>query len=142
MLGRSNDQLRNATPWVLIVDDDDELRESLSEALRERDMVVREANNGLRALELIRRCMVEGLAPPAAIVLDLMMPELDGWGFAQAMDADPALRGIPLVIATAFGHLTKAQAVRFGSLPPPPVVAKPYDLATLIARLRNVCGAL
>jgi len=144
---RMSDRVRDgkgaaASPWVLVVDDDDELRDSLAEALVERGLAVQKAHHGRDALEVIQRNLAEGRRPPAAIVLDLQMPVLDGWGFAKAMDADPDLRGIPLVIATAFGHLTKAQAVRFGSLPPPPVVAKPYDLDTLIARLRDVCGDL
>jgi len=126
--------------WILVIDNDDDLRAAFGEALADSGLRSRQAKHGREGLDVIRQAVAAGDGPPAGIVLDLVMPHLDGWGFAQQLDADASLRGVPIIIATAFGHLTKAHALRFGSLPPPPVVAKPYDLNLMVERLLDVCG--
>jgi PAS domain S-box-containing protein len=80
---------------VLIVDDDPDTRRIAGAFLKEANVKVREAVDGERALAEMRA------TPPDVLVLDLMMPVLDGFGVLAAMRVDPALARIPVVVLTA-----------------------------------------
>jgi CheY-like chemotaxis protein len=80
---------------VIVVDDDDDFRESLCEALRSEGYDVRAARNGAEALLLARA------VSPGAIVLDLMMPVMNGFELMDALDADPLLARVPRFVLTA-----------------------------------------
>jgi AraC-like DNA-binding protein len=85
---------------ILIVDDDPGIRELHAQVVRSaladgRTITQREAPNGRIALELMRQ------EPPALVLLDLMMPELDGMGVLAAMQEDEKLRRIPVIVLTA-----------------------------------------
>ena len=82
---------------MLIVDDDVDIREILAETLTETGFDVRTACNGLEALAAVRRMKDR----PAVILLDLMMPIMDGYGFLEQRERDPALASIPIAIVTA-----------------------------------------
>ena len=81
-------------PEVLVVEDHQDMRDFLVAHLRKR-FQVRAAASGPEALELARA------APPAAIVSDVMMPGMDGLELCRRLDADPALREIPVLLASA-----------------------------------------
>ncbi len=76
---------------VMVVDDDDAMRELLCEALRHEGYHVSAARNGADALAALRR------TPVSVVLLDLTMPVLDGWGFLAERDRDERLKGIPVV---------------------------------------------
>jgi signal transduction histidine kinase/CheY-like chemotaxis protein len=80
---------------VLVVDDDPDLRKLLRRMLEHEGYAVAEADNGRSALERLR----EGM--PSAILLDLMMPEMDGFEFMEHLRRDEARREIPVVVITA-----------------------------------------
>ncbi|MET0213688.1 MAG: response regulator [Vicinamibacterales bacterium] len=82
-------------PLALIIDDDPAMREMLSRQLRSQGWDIVEASNGRTALQRIAAQV------PAAIVLDLMMPELDGFDFIIELRTNPAWRDIPIVVVTA-----------------------------------------
>jgi CheY-like chemotaxis protein len=81
---------------ILVIDDDTDLRETLGELLCEEGYDARLFENGRRALEFLRRG-----ARPKLILLDLMMPEMNGWQFREAQLRDSELRDIPVVVMTA-----------------------------------------
>src|SRR3954470_14018205 len=81
---------------VLVVEDNEGVRETIAAVLREDGHSVVTASTGLEALERLR----DGVLP-TLIVLDLMMPEMDGIDFRRAQLADPALRDIPVIIVSA-----------------------------------------
>jgi CheY-like chemotaxis protein len=81
---------------ILIVDDDTDVREVLGELLADEGYETRLCPNGRAALDLLR----DG-ARPRLILLDLMMPVMDGWQFRAEQLRDAALRGIPVVVMTA-----------------------------------------
>jgi CheY-like chemotaxis protein len=81
---------------LLVVDDDDELRESLIELLELEGFASRGVRDGREALEFLR-----GHDPPCLIVLDLMMPVMSGQEFRAEQLRDPALAAIPVVVLTA-----------------------------------------
>jgi CheY-like chemotaxis protein len=81
---------------ILVVEDDRALRETLSDALALEGYQVMDAEHGEAALRLLR-----GGSRPCLILLDLMMPVMDGWTFRRALLDDPALADIPVVVMTA-----------------------------------------
>ncbi len=104
---------------ILLVDDDPALREALTEALESDGHRVEGAVNGADALAKLR-----GGARPDVILLDLMMPVMDGWQFraAQLEDADHA--AIPVIVITAAGVLKQDIDAR-------QILRKPFRLEDL-----------
>ncbi len=88
---------------VLIVDDNATNRKILSHQLDSWKMIHQEANSGRRALELLREASAQGAAYDLAI-LDLMMPEMDGFELVRAIKSDARIAGTPLVLLTSFGQ--------------------------------------
>ena len=122
MLEHHNDVLmKNAR--ILVVEDDDELRSALSDSLALEGYRVSTASNGLEALKSLR----EGPSPQL-ILLDLMMPVMNGWQFRSAQKDDPSLAAIPVIVLSAVGnHVQKIEpldAVAF--------MRKPFDLELLL----------
>jgi CheY-like chemotaxis protein len=97
---------------IFVVDDDTDLRETLGELLLEEGYDARLCENGRVALEQLRRGV-----RPRLILLDLMMPEMNGWQFREAQLEDAQLRDIPVVVMTASrgfdGHPITASEVLF-----------------------------
>jgi len=80
---------------VLVVDDDRGVRDSLVELFEEEGYDVESAANGLEALECMKR------ARPSIVILDLMMPVMNGWELYERMKSDPLLCSIPVCILSA-----------------------------------------
>jgi CheY-like chemotaxis protein len=116
---------------VLVVDDDLDIREILSETLEDLGFEILTAANGREALTVLRG--LQGGA--SAILLDLMMPVMDGYGFLEARAQDPRLASIPIVVVTA-GHGIDNE--RIGAAIP--IIRKPFDLSQLVNVLDRVCG--
>src|ERR1700733_13792148 len=89
---------RTSAPIVLVVDDDHDIRGTLSQVLEDEGYSTAAASDGREALRLLRA----GLRP-CIIFLDLSMPGMDGWDFRADQMADPDLRTIPVVVITAAG---------------------------------------
>jgi CheY-like chemotaxis protein len=87
---------------ILIVDDDTDVREVLGDLLADEGYETRMCSNGRIALDLLR-----GGASPRLILLDLMMPVMDGWQFRAEQLRDAALRDIPVVVMTASRGIDK-----------------------------------
>jgi CheY-like chemotaxis protein len=115
---------------VLLVEDEDSIREALASMLRERGLAVLMAANGIEALDLLQR----GLRP-AAILLDLMMPGMDGWDFRQRQLDDPRLAAIPTIVVTSAGFSTQSIRAQFGDVG---FVPKPFDEEVLLEAIEKV----
>jgi CheY-like chemotaxis protein len=116
---------------VLVVEDEPDARTALAMLLEMEGFTVAAAANGRDALELLRR-----RPPPCVILLDLMMPVMDGWRFRELQLADPGLASIPVVVVTA-ADLTQYSAHAFDDLP---VLIKPVEPDRLVACVREHCG--
>jgi CheY-like chemotaxis protein len=81
---------------VLIVEDDEDTREAVAGFLADRGLETLIARNGAEALDLLKKGV-----RPTLILLDLMMPVMDGWHFRKAQVGDEDLRSIPCVAMTA-----------------------------------------
>jgi CheY-like chemotaxis protein len=88
------------TAAVLIVEDEDEIRELLAEMLADHGFGVVTAKNGADGLRALRSG-----TRPHLVLLDLMMPVMDGWQMRAEMLADPQLAGIPVVIISGAADL-------------------------------------
>ena len=117
---------------VLIVDDDQAILDGVGEFLREEGFVVVTAANGAEALAHLRA----GLNADV-ILLDLMMPIIDGWDFRAEQLADPSLQDIPVVAISASGFARNTIGVQLKAYD---VFAKPIELSRLLETLRDVCG--
>ena len=111
---------------ILVVDDDDESREALSELLNQMGLLTVQAGNGKEALEQLHR-----MKPPSLILLDMNMPVMDGWAFLLVHEQDPELSGIPVVVVTGM-LLERPISV--------PVLHKPLGLERLGPLLQRYCG--
>jgi CheY-like chemotaxis protein len=103
---------------VLIVEDDAEIRETLSQVLEIEGYAVAAASDGRRALATARQ------VHPDVILLDLMMPVMDGWQFRAAQKLDPSISDIPVVVVSALGWRADIDAVAF--------IAKPFRVEQVI----------
>jgi signal transduction histidine kinase len=107
---------------VMLIDDDADARALVGWTLRDRGYDVVECSDGRDALERLR-----GACRPDVIVLDLVMPVMDGWEFRVEQKGDPALAGIP-VIALSGDSSSKAAAIDADAY-----LVKPLDPATVVA---------
>ncbi len=115
-------------PLVLVVDDDPDILEAICDILEVEDYRVAKARNGLEALEQV------DAERPDAILLDLMMPVMDGVTFAQALRQRPA-RDVPIVVISADGNPQRAASVGARAY-----LAKPFDIDTLLAHVGALTG--
>jgi CheY-like chemotaxis protein len=109
-----------------VVDDDALIRRTVAELLLDEGYAVDQARDGAEALGLMR-----DLAPNA-IVLDLMMPVLDGWQFVDRIRGVPEYRDVSIVVMSAT-HRLHESAERLHAMGVRAVVAKPFDVDALIA---------
>lgn len=120
-----------AGPRVLIVEDEKEIREPLVEMLEESGYNASAAANGEEALALLR---ARGAELPAVIIVDLMMPVMNGWELLHELARDPELRRLPIVVITGSGcavELPRAAA-------PVTTLRKPITCAQLIRVLEEL----
>jgi CheY-like chemotaxis protein len=87
---------------VLVVEDEDVIRETFGLALELEGYKVFTAANGKEALDLLSK-----IPAPCLILLDLMMPVMNGWEFIEAVQKDASLSTIPVVVVTAYGDQAK-----------------------------------
>jgi CheY-like chemotaxis protein len=116
---------------VMVVDDDIAIREVLSQLLQMQGYEVTSACNGREAMACLRRS-----GEACVILLDLMMPVMDGWAFRDEQRRDPALASIPVVVISAVGDAReKATALDAAAY-----LDKPLDYDELLEAVGRHCG--
>ncbi|MBK7471104.1 MAG: response regulator [Betaproteobacteria bacterium] len=118
-------------PTILVVDDDQTVREVMERHLTREGFAVVTANGGQEGLRLARELH------PAAITLDVMMPDLDGWTVLAAIKGDPELADIPVILMTIVDEKNRGYALGATDY-----MVKPVDRERLSGVLRNICGAV
>lgn len=114
---------------VLLVEDDDFIRQEVSEALQDEGYKVSTAAHGKEALALL----AEG-QKPSVVLLDLMMPVMNGWEFLKAFKKEDSYAGIPVVILSAFAD--RATIIGGDAIS---VLRKPINLDALLDVLSEHC---
>lgn len=115
---------------VLVVDDDESIRETLSDVLRDEGFSVSSAVNGADALGYLAKH-----GAPCVIVLDLMMPVMSGAEFRQRQLQLPALANIPVIVMSAADRGSAVAA----SMQAAAFVAKPPSMDVLIGTIARYC---
>lgn len=115
---------------ILIVDDDPSLRESLAELLTEEGYAAACAGDGRSALKLL-----QSQQPPCVILLDLLMPVMDGWEFRSRQRQLAGLAEIPVVVTTA----VSAEYRRENRLEAAAYLNKPLDVPQLLELVAEFC---
>lgn len=114
---------------ILLVDDDKDVREALGCILELKGYSVDTAENGADALQKLR-CS----GPPCVVVLDLMMPVMDGWEFRNELLKHDDLESVPVVVISGVAEYPAARSVDAVAH-----LRKPVDLASLYRLLQEHC---
>ncbi|MES2803194.1 MAG: response regulator [Bdellovibrionota bacterium] len=112
---------------ILIVEDDESIRETMQTVLELEGHDVLTAENGHEGLKLLA-----SEAKPCLILLDLMMPVMNGWQFAAALENDLKLADIPVIIVSAYSD----KAINIKSKA---ILKKPIDLRALYNTIKQWC---
>jgi len=112
---------------VLIVEDEADLREMMSEALQMKGYAVVTADEGQQALQKL-----EDMDPPCLILLDLLMPGMNGWDFFEKLRERPAFAAVPVIVHSSAPDRAPAGVTR--------VLKKPLLFDGLIAVVREYCA--
>jgi CheY-like chemotaxis protein len=111
---------------LLIVEDDQVIREQLAEAFTDEGFTVATAENGERALQVLDH------TPARLVITDLVMPVMNGWELAGHLASDPGWGQMPVLFLTAIGNAHR--------LPRGPVFLKPIDVDSLIRAVKTHLG--
>src|SRR6185312_5888276 len=117
---------------IFVVDDDKAIRETLEDLLQDEGYSVVTAMNGQEALQKLR---ADSSRRPCVILLDLMMPVMNGGDFYAAQQNDPALSSTPVVVISAAGHIS-VKAKPFGG----DYLAKPIRIETVLNAIERHCA--
>jgi CheY-like chemotaxis protein len=117
---------------VLLVEDDAEIREALTELLEDKGMVPLVVADGVEALAVLRKGV-----RPAVILLDLMLPRMNGWEFRREQMRDSSLRGIPVIATTAAAVEVGPARAELGNVAWLP---KPFKPEVLLETIEAVVG--
>jgi DNA-binding response OmpR family regulator len=115
---------------ILIVDDEADYAKILEDRLLFEGFDVESACDGIAALERVAS------SPPDLILLDIMMPQMDGIAFLRQLRSESGSRGIPVIIVTAYGREPSVEEL--GVIGDAPVMTKPFDMALLLQRIREM----
>ena len=113
---------------ILVLEDDEGIRESLCLALELEGYSVKARTNGAEGLRALSEAPL-----PCLILLDLMMPVMDGWSFVEALRRNLSLASIPIVVVSAFSDKTDGMPLVRN------VLRKPVDLGMLLHVVRQYC---
>jgi adenylate cyclase len=117
-------------PLILVVDDDATARELVVRHLEGAGFSAVVAKGGQEGLRMVRELR------PAAVTLDIMMPDLDGWTVLAAIKGDPALANIPVVLMSIVDQKNRGYALGAADY-----LVKPVDRVKLVKTLTGICGA-
>ena len=112
---------------VLIVEDDEDLRDMMAQMLTIEGFRTATASNGREALDYLQT------EKPNVILLDLMMPVMDGWEFRRQQKADPELAPVPVIVLSAL------DPARAATVDAAAFLKKPLDFDRLLALVRQHC---
>ena len=115
---------------ILVADDDPQILSMVAMRLGSRGYKVLEARDGAEAMKLAHA------EPPDLVVLDVMMPQMNGWEVARALRQDPKLKEVGIVMLTAIGeHINELTSPLYGA---DEYIDKPFDFTDLEQKVASV----
>ena len=121
-----------ATPLILLVEDNEDNRHIYSTVLRHVGYEVTEAVDGVQAVSLAKS------ERPDLILMDISIPEMDGWEATRILRLDPEVRDIPIVALTA--HALPDDRLRAATVGFTSYLAKPIEPRAVVAEVRRILG--
>ena len=122
-----------STKMILCIEDEPEMIELIRLILSRHGFNIRGADGGKEGLEIIRK------EHPDLVLLDLMMPEMDGWEVYQLIKADESIRNIPVIIVTAKAQsIDKVLGLHIAKVDD--YISKPFSPQELLTSVDNVLG--
>ena len=122
---------KNATKRILCIEDETEMIDLIRLILSRRGYEVQGANGGKEGIELVRK------EKPDLVLLDLMMPDMDGWEVYQQMKADEKTRDIPVIVVTAKAQsIDKVLGLHIAKVDD--YIAKPFSPQELLTSVEEV----
>jgi CheY-like chemotaxis protein len=115
--------------YILVVDDDASHRTLICDSLEEMGYRTVQAANGREALDLLGGDM------PQAVLLDLRMPVMSGWGLLDALKKMPRARGLPIIIISGYGFEWEAELVGAAGY-----ISKPVDMDKVRMTVQRIVG--
>lgn len=115
--------------FILVVDDDASHRTLICDALEEMGYQTLQAANGREALDQLEGDL------PQAVLLDLRMPVMSGWGLLDALKKMPRARGLPIIIISGYGFEWEAELVGAAGY-----ISKPVDLDKVRLTVQQIVG--
>jgi CheY-like chemotaxis protein len=115
--------------YILVVDDDDDFRQTLSEVIASNGYPVYQARDGEEALSRVADQV------PRMMLLDLKMPRLDGWGVMERMRADRRSSAVPILILSAYGYEWEAELLGAQGY-----ISKNVGMDEIVDRVRRTAG--
>lgn len=123
----------NNSKLILCIEDEQEMIDLIRLILNRRGFEVKGANGGKEGLEIIRA------EHPDLVLLDLMMPDMDGWEVYQQMKAEEATKDIPVIVVTAKAQsIDKVLGLHIAKVDD--YIAKPFSPQELLTSVDNVLG--
>ncbi len=116
---------------MLIIEDDAAIRGLLEDVLRSEGYLVASASNGVDGLACMRQ------ETPDLLLLDLMLPDMNGWTLLQLRERDREIAHIPVLVISAAGPTGIADAQELGA---PVYMAKPFDIEQLLKQIERLCS--
>lgn len=124
----------NTVKRILCIEDEQEMIDLIRLILGRRGFDVKGAEGGIEGLRLIRQDL------PDLVLLDLMMPDMDGWEVYQQMKADEKTRGIPVIVVTAKAqNIDRVLAMHIAKVDD--YITKPFSPQELLTSVEKVLGA-
>jgi CheY-like chemotaxis protein len=117
-------------PEILVVDDDNSHRALMCDLLEEMGYQATQAANGLEALKAMTGVL------PAAVLLDLQMPVMSGWGLLEALKGIPGASAVPVIIISGYGFEWEADLAGAAGY-----ISKPVDLERVRDTVRRFAGS-
>ncbi len=118
---------------ILCIEDDQEMIDLIRLILGRRGYNIIGATSGLDGLEIMRQ------APPDLVLLDLMMPDMDGWDVYQQMKADPSLQQVPVIVVTAKAqNIDRVLGLHIAKVDD--YITKPFSPQDLLASVEKLIG--
>ena len=116
---------------MLVVEDDPAIRALVRDVLHDSGYTVATAETGDQALEQMRE------QRPDLVLLDLMLPGMNGWTFLRTRERDRQLATVPVLVISASGPTGTGHAQELGA---PVFLDKPFDLVELLAEVKRLCS--
>ncbi len=116
---------------ILVVDDDRAISKLIRNNLEDKDTQVVEAATGLECIRILHEAKVD------LILLDLRLPDFNGWGILSLLRLTEPLRHIPVIVVT----VEPPDAALIDQFRPDDYVQKPFDMRDLLVRVRKVIGS-